>query len=97
MFWGIILWKNDTILIIITVFTYYTYFSIGYTYCFYMNFSQLNCSRLPEILRILAKRALLNYCLQRHYHSTVQKIAKNIASGVPTSGEGSLPPEIGKL
>ena len=35
--------------------------------------------------------------LQRHYHSTVQKIAKNIAWGVPTSGEGSLPPEIGKM
>ncbi|XP_066595960.1 nucleolar complex protein 3 isoform X2 [Prorops nasuta] len=35
--------------------------------------------------------------LQRHYHNTVQKIAKNIACGVPTSGEGSLHPEISKL
>ncbi|XP_076301364.1 nucleolar complex protein 3 [Lasioglossum baleicum] len=35
--------------------------------------------------------------LQRHYHSAVQKVAKNIAWGVPPSGEGSLPPEIAKL
>ncbi|XP_015521317.1 nucleolar complex protein 3 homolog isoform X1 [Neodiprion lecontei] len=35
--------------------------------------------------------------LQRHYHPMVQKMAKNIARGVPTSGEGSLEPEFGKL
>ncbi|KAH0550275.1 nucleolar complex protein 3 homolog [Cotesia glomerata] len=35
--------------------------------------------------------------LQRHYHSIVQKMAKNLACNVPTSGEGSLIPEIGKL
>ncbi|KAK0159396.1 hypothetical protein PV328_010275 [Microctonus aethiopoides] len=35
--------------------------------------------------------------LQRHYHIVVQKIARNIAMGVPTSGEGSLPSEISKL
>ncbi|KOC63701.1 Nucleolar complex protein 3 like protein [Habropoda laboriosa] len=35
--------------------------------------------------------------LQRHYHSTVQKMAKNIAWGVPPTGEGSLSPEIAKL
>ncbi|XP_076678700.1 nucleolar complex protein 3 isoform X2 [Andrena cerasifolii] len=35
--------------------------------------------------------------LQRHYHSTVQKLARNVAWGVPSTGEGSLPPEIAKL
>ncbi|XP_053977082.1 nucleolar complex protein 3 homolog isoform X1 [Hylaeus volcanicus] len=35
--------------------------------------------------------------LQRHYHHPVQKIAKNIAAGVPPTGEGSLPSEIAKL
>ncbi|XP_078053212.1 nucleolar complex protein 3 [Augochlora pura] len=35
--------------------------------------------------------------LQRHYHSVVQKIAKNIAWSVPSTGEGSLSPEIAKL
>ncbi|XP_015590385.1 nucleolar complex protein 3 homolog isoform X2 [Cephus cinctus] len=35
--------------------------------------------------------------LQRHYHSVVQKLAKNIANGVPTSGEGSLTADIAKL
>nr|XP_033339973.1 nucleolar complex protein 3 homolog [Megalopta genalis] len=35
--------------------------------------------------------------LQRHYHSVVQNIAKNIAWGVPSTGEGSLSPEISKL
>ncbi|XP_046749750.1 nucleolar complex protein 3 homolog [Diprion similis] len=35
--------------------------------------------------------------LQTHYHPMVQKMAKNIAKGVPTSGEGSLEPEFGKL
>ncbi|XP_076631281.1 nucleolar complex protein 3 isoform X3 [Colletes latitarsis] len=35
--------------------------------------------------------------LQRHYHRIVQKIAKNIASGVPSTGEGSLSPDIAKL
>ncbi|XP_067615476.1 nucleolar complex protein 3 [Eurosta solidaginis] len=35
--------------------------------------------------------------LSRHYHPTVRKMAMHIASGVPASGEGSLPPEIGKL
>ncbi|XP_060825409.1 nucleolar complex protein 3 homolog isoform X2 [Bombus pascuorum] len=35
--------------------------------------------------------------LQRHYHSIVQKMAKNIAWNVPPTGEGSLSPEIAKL
>lgn len=35
--------------------------------------------------------------LQRHYHSTVQKLAKNVACGVPTTGEGSLQPDIAKF
>ncbi|KZC05902.1 Nucleolar complex protein 3 like protein [Dufourea novaeangliae] len=35
--------------------------------------------------------------LQRHYHGTVQKIAKNIAWGVPSSGEGSLTSDVAKL
>ncbi|OAD53274.1 Nucleolar complex protein 3 like protein [Eufriesea mexicana] len=35
--------------------------------------------------------------LQRHYHSIVQKMAKNIAWDVPPTGEGSLSPEIAKL
>lgn len=35
--------------------------------------------------------------LQRHYHSTVQKMAKNLACNVPTSGEGSLIADIAKL
>ncbi|CAD6995676.1 unnamed protein product [Ceratitis capitata] len=35
--------------------------------------------------------------LSRHYHPTVRKMAMHIARGVPASGEGSLPPEIGKL
>ena len=35
--------------------------------------------------------------LQRHYHSIVQKMAKNVAWNVPPIGEGSLSPEIAKL
>ncbi|KAK9294565.1 hypothetical protein QLX08_010869 [Tetragonisca angustula] len=35
--------------------------------------------------------------LQRHYHSVVQKMAKNIIWNVPSVGEGSLSPEIAKL
>lgn len=35
--------------------------------------------------------------LERHYHPTVCKFAKNILLGVPASGEGCLPPEFGKL
>lgn len=35
--------------------------------------------------------------LTRHYHPTVCKLARNIAFGVPASGDGSLAPEIGKL
>ncbi|KAG9428257.1 nucleolar complex protein 3 [Apis mellifera carnica] len=35
--------------------------------------------------------------LQRHYHSIVQKMAKNIAWNVPSIGEGSLSSEIAKL
>lgn len=34
--------------------------------------------------------------LRRHYHPIVQKYAKNIICGVPASGDGSLPPDIGK-
>ncbi|XP_029177821.1 nucleolar complex protein 3 homolog [Nylanderia fulva] len=35
--------------------------------------------------------------LQRHYHSVVQQLARNIAHVVPASGEGSLAIEIAKL
>ena len=35
--------------------------------------------------------------LQRHYHSTVQKLARNVAWGVPSTGEDSLPSGIAKL
>lgn len=35
--------------------------------------------------------------LRRHYHPTVRKMANHIAHGVPATGDGSLPPEIGKL
>ncbi|XP_037946269.1 nucleolar complex protein 3 homolog [Teleopsis dalmanni] len=35
--------------------------------------------------------------LTRHYHPTVRKMALHIASGVPATGDGSLPTEIGKL
>ncbi|KAL9895946.1 nucleolar complex protein 3 [Glossina fuscipes fuscipes] len=35
--------------------------------------------------------------LTRHYHPTVRKMALHIANGVPATGEGSLPSEIGKL
>lgn len=35
--------------------------------------------------------------LSRHYHPVVRKLAKNIASGVPATGDGSLPLEYGKL
>ncbi|KAG5319094.1 NOC3L protein, partial [Acromyrmex heyeri] len=35
--------------------------------------------------------------LQRHYHSVVRQLAKNIAYTTPTSGEGSLTAEIAKL
>lgn len=35
--------------------------------------------------------------LLRHYHPTIRRITMNIVNGVPASGEGSLPAEIGKL
>ncbi|XP_017049138.1 nucleolar complex protein 3 homolog [Drosophila ficusphila] len=35
--------------------------------------------------------------LARHYHPTVRRMAVHIANGVPASGEGALPTEIGKL
>lgn len=35
--------------------------------------------------------------LSRHYHPVVRKFARNIASGVPATGDGSLPVEFGKL
>nr|XP_023027455.1 nucleolar complex protein 3 homolog [Leptinotarsa decemlineata] len=34
--------------------------------------------------------------LNKHYHPIVTKFARNIASGVPATGEGSLPGEYGK-
>lgn len=34
---------------------------------------------------------------QRHYHSTVRNFARNVAWGVPTSGENCVPLEISKL
>ncbi|XP_068977769.1 nucleolar complex protein 3 isoform X2 [Bombus flavifrons] len=45
-----------------------------------------HCSALWELI-----------ALQRHYHSIVQKMAKNVAWNVPPIGEGSLSPEIAKL
>lgn len=35
--------------------------------------------------------------LMKHYHPIVCKYARNIASGVPATGDGSLPPDLGKL
>lgn len=35
--------------------------------------------------------------LARHYHPTVRRMAVHIAHGVPATGEGALPTEIGKL
>ncbi|ERL92295.1 hypothetical protein D910_09612, partial [Dendroctonus ponderosae] len=35
--------------------------------------------------------------LSRHYHPVVKKLARNIASGVPATGDGSLPLEYGKM
>ncbi|KAH8358763.1 hypothetical protein KR093_002267, partial [Drosophila rubida] len=35
--------------------------------------------------------------LARHYHPTVRRMATHIANGVPASGEGALPTDIGKL
>lgn len=35
--------------------------------------------------------------LTRHYHPTVAKLARHLSSGAPTSGEGCLNPELGKL
>ncbi|EDV41814.1 uncharacterized protein Dana_GF17313 [Drosophila ananassae] len=35
--------------------------------------------------------------LARHYHPTVRRMAVHIANGVPASGEGALPTDIGKL
>lgn len=34
--------------------------------------------------------------LRRHYHPIVSKYALHVASGVPATGNGSLPPEISK-
>ncbi|XP_032675303.1 nucleolar complex protein 3 homolog [Odontomachus brunneus] len=50
------------------------------------DYCNAHCTALWEIV-----------ALQRHYHSVVQQLAKNIAYAVPTSGEGSLPTEIAKL
>lgn len=50
------------------------------------DYCNAHCTALWEIV-----------ALQRHYHSVVQQIAKNIAYAVPTSGEGSLPTKIAKL
>nr|CAD7256867.1 unnamed protein product [Timema shepardi] len=35
--------------------------------------------------------------LRRHYHPTVRKFSENILKGVPSTGEGSLPPHLSKL
>ncbi|KAH8369393.1 hypothetical protein KR009_009639, partial [Drosophila setifemur] len=35
--------------------------------------------------------------LARHYHPTVRRMAMHIANGVPASGDGALPTDIGKL
>ncbi|XP_055850175.1 nucleolar complex protein 3 homolog [Episyrphus balteatus] len=45
-----------------------------------------SCTALYELTR-----------LARHYHPTVRRVALHIANGVPATGDGSLPPEIGKL
>lgn len=45
-----------------------------------------NCTALYELA-----------LLARHYHPIVKKLAIHIAAGVPASGDGSLPPEYGKL
>ena len=35
--------------------------------------------------------------LQRHYHPTVRKFARNILLGIPATGDGCLQPELTKL
>ncbi|EZA60268.1 Nucleolar complex protein 3-like protein [Ooceraea biroi] len=50
------------------------------------DYCNAHCTALWEII-----------ALQRHYHSTVRQLAKNIAHVVPTSGEGSLAAEVAKL
>lgn len=45
-----------------------------------------NCTALYELA-----------ALKRHYHPTVRKVSTHIAHGVPATGEGSLPSEIGSL
>lgn len=45
-----------------------------------------NCTALYELASLL-----------RHYHPIVRKVANHIAHGVPATGRGSLPSELGKL
>lgn len=49
-------------------------------------YSNANCTKLWEL-----------GFLHRHYHPIVRKYAKNIAAGVPMTGNGALPPELSKL
>lgn len=45
-----------------------------------------NCTALYELAT-----------LSRHFHPTVRKLSTHLAYGVPATGEGSIPPEIGSL
>lgn len=49
-------------------------------------YSNANCTNLWEI-----------EMLHRHYHPTVKRYINYIASGVPTTGNGTLPTDLGKL
>lgn len=49
-------------------------------------FSNANCTSLYELT-----------ALCRHYHPSVRRISSNISKGVPSSGPGMLPAELGKL
>ncbi|XP_050299793.1 nucleolar complex protein 3 homolog [Anthonomus grandis grandis] len=51
----------------------------------------------PEFANASNSALFETILLRRHYHPVVGKFARNIASGVPATGDGSLPLEYGKL
>ncbi|XP_060536038.1 nucleolar complex protein 3 homolog isoform X1 [Cylas formicarius] len=55
------------------------------------------CSEDPEYANASNTALFETTLLCKHYHPIVRKFSKNIASGVPTTGDGSLPVEFGKM
>ncbi|EDW38133.1 GL12190 [Drosophila persimilis] len=51
----------------------------------------------PEYCNAAATSLYELTILARHYHPTVRRLAMHIANGVPASGDGALPTDIGKL